>query len=274
MVGIGGTYYWNPGSQTAPPLTFTGMYGRGKDVWRFGPPLGSFNGGLVYRRDGMTSGDSLGWGTNSNVSTVLPSVTVNTSIPSVNGIPQPTKNKVSSIEAGLSNSVGASRSTTYTATPQQIADFLIKYGFVQPAMGPRDELSPFARRLQSGVGAVGRPSQAPVSVLASRAQNPLGGGMAGWDATVGTAPDPTTDANRPSGSSNGATIGEPPASAFVMRAPPIPYPPAASQAKPGGILGMLIDAGHIDPVNPDQPPPGGLLGLIQDHLRNNPGAGR
>lgn len=37
---------------------------------------------------------------------------------------------------------------------------------------------------------------------------------------------------------------------------------------------MLVDAGHIDPENPDRPAPGGLLGLIQEYLRNNPGAGR
>jgi hypothetical protein len=36
---------------------------------------------------------------------------------------------------------------------------------------------------------------------------------------------------------------------------------------------MLIDAGHIDPANPDQVPAGGLLGMIQEYLGNNPGAG-
>jgi hypothetical protein len=38
--------------------------------------------------------------------------------------------------------------------------------------------------------------------------------------------------------------------------------------------GMLIDAGFIDPTNPDTSPAGGLAGLIQDYLRNNPGANR
>jgi hypothetical protein len=37
---------------------------------------------------------------------------------------------------------------------------------------------------------------------------------------------------------------------------------------------MMIDAGYIDPNNPNPPPAGGLAGLIQDYLRNNPGAGR
>ena len=42
----------------------------------------------------------------------------------------------------------------------------------------------------------------------------------------------------------------------------------------GGILGMLIDAGHIDPANPDRPAPGELLGLIQDYMRSHPDPGR
>ena len=38
LLGIGGTYYWNPGSDTAaPPVTLTGMYGKGSDVWRGRP---------------------------------------------------------------------------------------------------------------------------------------------------------------------------------------------------------------------------------------------
>ena len=89
----------------------------------------------------------------------MPSVTVNTSIPDEHGIPQPTKSKVSSTEAGVSNSVGASTAATYTVTPQQIADFLIKYGWVTPAMGPQDELPPIVRTLQSGVGTVGQHSR-------------------------------------------------------------------------------------------------------------------
>jgi hypothetical protein len=63
-------------------------------------------------------------------------------------------------------------------------------------------------------------------------------------------------------------------SALATPASPISYLPPAPQDKPGGILGMLIDAGHIDPANPDRPAPGGLLGMIQDYLRNNPDAGR
>jgi hypothetical protein len=61
---------------------------------------------------------------------------------------------------------------------------------------------------------------------------------------------------------------------FAKRAPPVPFLPLPPQDKPGGILGMLIDAGHFGPTHPDRPPAGGVLGPIQDYLRNNPGAGR
>lgn len=54
-------------------------------------------------------------------------------------------------------------------------------------------------------------------------------------------------------------------------ASPFPYLPCTLQDKPGGLLGMMIDAGHIDPSMPDRPAVGGLVGLVQDYLRNNPG---
>ena len=211
LVGIGGTYYWNPGSDDAPPVTFTGMYGRGRDVKKYGSGLTSGNAGFVFRRNGMTSADTLGYGTTSNVSTGFPSVTVNTSIPDENGIPQPTKSKVSSIEAGISNSVGASTAGTYTLTPRQVADLLTKYGFVSPAMGPQDELSPFVRSLQSGVGKVGQPTEAPVGFLGSSDQNPLGGGMADWRSVESTYP----------------------------RWPMAPMPLQQPAPEPGGLLGLL-----------------------------------
>ena len=217
MLGIGGTYYWNPGSDTAPSWTLTGMYGRGRDVWKLGPPLASFNGGLVFRRNGMTSADSLGYGTSSNVSTAIPSVTVNTSIPDKNGIPQLSGNRVSSVEGGLSNSIGASRATTYTVTPQQAADAL---RFVRPAMGPDDELPPFVRTLQSGAGTVGQNDGAsPVRFLGSRIQNPLGDGMANWRSSVDSS-DPQYSAQ-----------------------------PAPSPQQPGGMLGLLLDHLRDNPDN-------------------------
>ena len=223
QIGIGGSYYWSPGSDTAPPLTITGMYGRGRDVWRIGPPLASFNGGFVFRRGGMSSADSLGYGTTTNVSTGIPSVTLNTSIPDENGIPLPAKNKVSSIEAGLSNSIGASRAFTYTVTPQQIADFLTRYGSaaakkgaqyldpVTPAMGPNDELSPFERNLRGGVGSAGVPSEAPVRYLSRSQQGPLGDGMGDWRTSATPVP------------------------------PWSPTAAAASPPRPGGLYGLMLD---------------------------------
>src|SRR5882757_3507779 len=100
--GVSGTYYWNPGSSTAPRATISGMLGYGRDVLSVGRGLG---GGLVFLRNGMTSADTLRYGTSSNVSDLVPSVTVNSSIPDENYIPQFGKTKVSSIEAGISDSI-------------------------------------------------------------------------------------------------------------------------------------------------------------------------
>jgi hypothetical protein len=44
-------------------------------------------------------------------------------------------------------------------------------------MGPEDELSPFARTLQSGAGAVGQSAAPPIRFLGSRTRNPLDDGM-------------------------------------------------------------------------------------------------
>ncbi len=157
----------------------------------------------------MTSEDTLGYGANANV-WFLPSVGVNASIPDANGIPQPWNSKISSVEAGVGIPGFAG---TYTATPQQIADFLTKYIF-PPAMGPQDELSPFARTLQSGVGEIGRPSQPPVGFLGRRDQDPLAGGMTGWKSSV-EGIDP--------------------------RWPILPMAPQQPAPEPGGLLGLLQD---------------------------------
>lgn len=169
--GLGGTYYWNPGSPTAPWVTLTGALGMG-------------GGGLheVFLRRGMTSGDTLGYGTTADVSAVGPSVIVNSSIPDENGIPQPGRARVSSVETGVGFPGFAA---TYTTTPQRIADFLSKY-IIGPAMGPQDELSPFERSLQSGVATVGQPSAAPVRFTGLSSQDPLGAGMASWGSSVGS----------------------------------------------------------------------------------------
>jgi len=49
--GISGTYYWNPGSPTAPAVTLTGGLG-----------MGGGGAHLVFLRKGMTSKDTLGYG--------------------------------------------------------------------------------------------------------------------------------------------------------------------------------------------------------------------
>jgi hypothetical protein len=56
----------------------------------------------------------------------------------------------------------------------------------------------------------------------------------------------------------------------------LPLPPASNQDVPGGLLGMMINAGVIDPSNPDQPAPGGLAGMILRPMRDyqNGAAGR
>jgi hypothetical protein len=166
----------------------------------------------------MTSGDTLGHGVTGNVSTIIPSVSVNTSIPDENDIPQPWNAKISSIEAGI-GSPGTSAAVTYTWTPRRIADFLNKYGYVAPAMGPQDELSPFARNLQSAVGMVGESSAPPVRFLSSRYQNPLGYGMTDWSSSVDSC-DPQYFAQ-----------------------------PAPSPQEPGGLLGLLLDHLRDNPNN-------------------------
>jgi hypothetical protein len=118
---------------------------------------------------------------------------------------------VSSVEAGIDASIGASAASTYTMTPQQITDFLTKYIF-PPAMGPQDELSPFTRSLQSGFGKVGQTSQPPVRFLGSADQDPLGGGMAGWKSSV-EGIDP--------------------------RWPTVPMLPHQPAPAPGGLLGLM-----------------------------------
>lgn len=65
----------------------------------------------------------------------------------------------------------------------------------------------------------------------------------------------------------GATRGAGYAGSAV--APPIPFIPDAPPSAPGGIPGLMIEAGLNDPLNPNAPLPGGLVGLIQEYLRNN-----
>jgi len=122
---------------------------------------------------------------------------------------------------------GEKPAVTATYTPQQIADFLIKHGLAgldllkrvpapglvgpaSPAMGPEDELSPFARTLRSGVGTVGPAAVPPISYLSSRYANPLGNGMDDWKSS---------------------------AEGYSQR----PAQPATSPQEPGGLLGIVQD---------------------------------
>jgi hypothetical protein len=195
---FGGTYYWNPGSPSAPNLTFTRALG-----------VPGIAANTVFLRKGMTSEDTLGPGLSGNVSTIFPSVTLNGTIPGDGGlIPKPWKSRVTSIEAGIGTPNAASVTSTFT--PQQAADFLAKYVFgVRPAMGPDDELSPFARTLSSSNGSLGPPSKPAVKYVGAQGQNSLGDGMGNWQ----------------SSSRAGSSMSE---------------APMPSQ-EPGGLLGLLHD---------------------------------
>jgi hypothetical protein len=113
---------------------------------------------------------------------------------------------------------------TTTYTPQQIADFLTKY-ILPPPSGP-DSKNVFVRDSAAGAGVPSRNN--------------------------------VYEYGYPDSSS-----GQP--SVFDSGEPPIPYlPPAPSEGAPGGILGMMIRAGVLDPSNPDQPASGGLSGMMRN----------
>jgi hypothetical protein len=242
FLGLGGTYYWNPGAPTSPNVTLTGGLGMG-------------GGGVhaVFLRKGMTSQDSLGYGATANIApTIVPSVTVNGSIPDENGIPQPWNAKVSSIDAGIGLpgfGVG------YTTTPNQISEFINKY-VLSPAMGPYDELSPFERNLQSGLARIGSPSVSPIRFIGSSPSNPLGDGMENWSAA-------NLEQNEARGNFGVSTPQPMPFS----RASAVPY----VQETRGGLPGLIASAGGGDASDPMQfqSPAGGLLGLIQDYMRSH-----
>jgi hypothetical protein len=248
--GLGGTYYWNPGSPTAPRVTLSGGLGMG-------------GGGvhLTHLRKGMTSQDSLGYGAAANISTIFPSVTVNASIPDDHGIPEPWNAKVSSIETGAGL---PGFGVTYTSTPEQIGEAINRYIF-GPAMGPQDELSPLERSLREGAATVGPANEPPTRFLRSRPAHVLGDGMDGWSARYieGNAIDGRADA-----ANSGAATGP----AFSGRMPAAPYVPQPPQGTPGGIPGLIAAATGSASSDPSQfqLPAGGLLGMIQEYMRNNP----
>jgi hypothetical protein len=201
---IGGAHYWNPGSPIAPHLTFTSTYGM--------PGAGLH---AVFLRHGMTSSDTLGKGVSGNVSTVVPSVTLNGTVPDDRDlIPRPRKSRATSVEAGI-GTPNVSPAITNTYTPEQLAGFLLG-----PAMGPDDELSPFVRTLQSGIGTVGPDnSQPPIRFPSGRYRNALGDGMSDWRSSVDSA------------------------------YPQYAAQPASSPEQPGGLFGLLLDHLRDNPAN-------------------------
>jgi hypothetical protein len=78
----------------------------------------------------MTSNDTVGYGVNGNVSTGLPSVTLNGTFPSdgSSALPRLAKPRVTSVGAGI-GTFNASPALTATYTPEQVADVLKKYLF-------------------------------------------------------------------------------------------------------------------------------------------------
>lgn len=121
---VGGTYYWNPGAPPAPPVTVTRSYGV--------PGAGLET---VFLVPGVTSNDTIGYGISGNVSTGIPSVTLNSTFPRAGSLPDRlSRPKVTSVGAGA-GTFNASPALTATYTPEEIADFLGKYLF-PPVSGP------------------------------------------------------------------------------------------------------------------------------------------
>ncbi|WP_377829724.1 hypothetical protein ACFKHW_09490 [Bradyrhizobium lupini] len=168
---FGGTYYWNPGSDTAPR-------------WTVNRSLGAPGAGLeaVFLASGMTSRDTLGSGISGNVSTFIPSVSLNTTFPNGGGLLPPlAMPRVTSVGAGI-GTLNMSPSLTTTLTPEQIAGWLQTF-FAPRAMGPIDEVSATARTLTSRLGTIGPMSSPPVSNVSPRDRN-LGDGMGDWRAST------------------------------------------------------------------------------------------
>ena len=145
--------------------------------------LGAPGAGLeaVFLAPGMTSRDTLGSGVSGNVSTIVPSVSLNTTFPDGDGLLPPlAMPRATSVGAGI-GTLNMSPSFTPTMTPEQIA------GWFRPslprAMGPIDEVSPIARTLTSRLGTIGPMSAPPVSNLSFRDRS-LGDGMRDWRAST------------------------------------------------------------------------------------------
>lgn len=185
----------------------------------------------------MTSNDTLGPGFSGNVSTILPSVSLNGTMPN-SDISRPWNTRVTSVEAGI-GAPNASPAFTTTYTPQQIADFLAKY-LLSAASGPE------------GKGAFVRDSAAAAGVPSRNNVFEYGFPDTGTGSRV-TAPV--------SGEMRRATV-------FDTGASPTPFA-VAPQNAPRGLPGLLFETALIDPSESGQTPAGGVAGLIHDCLRKN-----
>lgn len=218
---VGGTYYLNPGSPSAPRITLTrslGMPGAGLNA--------------VFLRQGMTSSDTLGPGLSGNVSTILPSVSLNGTIPD-NDVLRPWKSRVTTIEAGI-GTPNASPALTATYTPQQIADFLTRYVFPPPS-GPGGK-GVFVRDSAAGAG------------VASR-NNVFEHGY----------PEPSSAPP----AENGGKDDKLGPNLFDTGAPRIPFS-SISQSALRGLPGSMDPSGLMAPST------GGLPGLIWSHWQSDP----
>lgn len=242
---VGGTYYWSPGADDAPHLTLTrttGLPGAGANV--------------VFRRKGMTSSDTLGPGFSANVSMILPSVTLNSTIPAEEDhIPRPWKSRVTTVEAG-SGTPNASPAFTTTYTPDQIVSFLSKYVFPPPVVAPKWRES----MVRDSAAAAGVPSR----------NNVFEYGFPGSDQQPPPANE-TASTDRPAIQSDGGTIG-------AAGEPPVGYLSRRQQGPLGdGMDKWPASTAQVEPwapAVPTSPGPGGLYGLVLDYLRDNNSPGR
>lgn len=241
FIGWGGTYYWNPGTPTAPSVTLTKGLG-----------MGGGGAHLIHLRRGMTSEDTLGYGASVN----MPSLNVNATIPDTYGIPEPWNARVSSIGAGVAiPGFGAN----YTVAPARIAEFIKKY-ILGPAVTPEEQPSASTPTLQSGRIGVEPASGPPVPYAGSSLKRDyFGSGIAPW------ASEYTGGRYEPSAGTVSRNEAD---RAFSAGASAIPYIRGAARAAAAGFPGASESRAGGGTVASGQvgAPAGGLLGMIQEYL--------
>jgi hypothetical protein len=80
---------------------------------------------------------------------------------------------------------------------------------------------------------------------------------------------PVRNSAQPSASGDQSTVGYR-SSVFDTGAPPLSFVTSPSRDTPGGLPGLLAEAGFSDPRYPNSPTPGGLPRLILEYLRTDP----